>query len=89
MVKNAPYNAGDSGSIPGQGTKMPHAVGQLSLRELQLLSSRASARARVPQTTEPPRSGTRAPQLQSPQALGPCTAMTDPACLNEDPLCRD
>ena len=30
MVKNPPCNAGDSGSIPGQGTKIPHAVGQLS-----------------------------------------------------------
>ena len=26
MVKNPPYNAGDSGSIPGQGTKIPHAT---------------------------------------------------------------
>ena len=31
MVKNPPYNAGGAGSIPGQGTKIPHAVGQLSL----------------------------------------------------------
>ena len=30
MVKNLPSNAGDAGSIPGQGTKIPHAVGQLS-----------------------------------------------------------
>ena len=29
-VKNLPYNAGDVGSIPGQGTKIPHAAGQLS-----------------------------------------------------------
>ena len=32
MVKNPPYNAGDAGSIPGQGTKIPRASGQLSLR---------------------------------------------------------
>ena len=32
MVKNLPYNAGDMGSIPGQGTKIPHAAGQLSPR---------------------------------------------------------
>ena len=32
MVKNPPSNAGDAGSIPGQGTKIPHATGQLSLR---------------------------------------------------------
>ena len=31
MVKNLPCNAGDSGSIPGQGTKVSPAVGQLSL----------------------------------------------------------
>ena len=30
MVKNPPYNAGYAGSIPGQGTKTPHAAGQLS-----------------------------------------------------------
>ena len=31
VVKNPPYNAGHAGSIPGQGTKIPHAMGQLSL----------------------------------------------------------
>ena len=30
VVKNLPCNAGDAGSIPGQGTKIPRAVGQLS-----------------------------------------------------------
>ena len=30
MVKNPPSYAGDPASIPGQGTKTPHAVGQLS-----------------------------------------------------------
>ena len=29
-VKNPPSNAGDSGSTPGRGTKIPHASGQLS-----------------------------------------------------------
>ena len=32
VVKNLPSNAGDTGSIPGPGTKIPHAKGQLSLR---------------------------------------------------------
>ena len=32
VVKNPPSNAGDAGSIPGWGTKIPHAAGQLSLR---------------------------------------------------------
>ena len=31
LVKNLPSNSGDVGSIPGVGTKLPHAVGQLSL----------------------------------------------------------
>ena len=26
VVKNLPYNAGDTGSIPGQGTKILHAA---------------------------------------------------------------
>ena len=32
VVKNPPCNAGDAGSIPGQGTKIPHAIEQLSQR---------------------------------------------------------
>ena len=30
MVKNLPSNVGGSGSIPGQGTKIPYTAGQLS-----------------------------------------------------------
>ena len=30
MVKNLPSSAGDSGSVPGQKTKIPHAMGQLN-----------------------------------------------------------
>ena len=30
VVKNLPSNAGDAGLTPGQGTKIPHAAGQLS-----------------------------------------------------------
>ena len=30
VVKNPPSNEGDTGSILGQGTKLPHAAGQLS-----------------------------------------------------------
>ena len=29
-MKSLPYNAGDAVLIPGQGSKIPHAVGQLS-----------------------------------------------------------
>ena len=28
-LKNLPHNAGDAGLIPGWGTKIPHALGQL------------------------------------------------------------
>ena len=31
VVKNLPSNPGNAGSIPGWGTKLPHAVGQLNL----------------------------------------------------------
>ena len=31
MVKNPPCNAGDVGSIPGWGTKIPHVAEELSL----------------------------------------------------------
>ena len=31
VVKNRPSNAGDMGSVPGQGTEITHAVEQLSL----------------------------------------------------------
>ena len=49
MVKNPPSNAGDVGSIPGRGTKIPHAAGQLSLRatatELAHLNERENPHA--------------------------------------------
>ena len=48
VVRNPPCNAGDTGSIPGRGTKIPHAARQLS--------SRTSTR-------EPTQSGACAPQL--------------------------
>ena len=35
MVKNLPSNAGDTGSIPDGGTKIPHAAGQLSSDALE------------------------------------------------------
>ena len=42
MVKNPPWNAGVTGSIPGLRTKIPHAAGQLSPHT-------ATAEARAPQ----------------------------------------
>ena len=32
VVENPSCNSGDTGSIPGRGSKIPHAAGQLSLR---------------------------------------------------------
>ena len=58
MVRNPSCNAGDAGSIPGQGTKIPHAAGQISL---------------CAATTDPAcrNWGACVPQLQSPYALEP------------------
>ena len=53
MVKNLPCNAGDSGSIPGWGTNIPHATGQLSPQTA---------------ATEPTCSGAHAPRLEKAQA---------------------
>ena len=57
MVKNPPYNAGDAGSIPGQGTKIPRAMGQLNPHATTTEPARLNERAGVPQTTEPTRLG--------------------------------
>ena len=64
MVKNPPYNAGDVGSIPGQGTKIPYAMGQLSPHATTTELGRLNKRARVPQTTEATSPGACAPQLE-------------------------
>ena len=55
MVENPPSNAGDSGSILGQGTQSPHAV-------FHIPHSISPHRA----TTEPTRSGARSPQQEKP-----------------------
>ena len=61
MVKNLPSNAGDAGSISGQGTKIPQAAGQLSPCATTTEFARLNERACVPQTTEPMEP---APQLE-------------------------
>ena len=47
VVKNTPSNAGDAGSIPGRGTKIPHAMGQLS--PSATVTQPVCSAARVPQ----------------------------------------
>ena len=64
MVKNVPSNAGDAGSIPGQGTKIPHSAGQLRSRATTAELMHLNYRAHMPQTTEPTRSGAPVPQLE-------------------------
>ena len=51
MVKNPPFNAGDAGSIPGQGTELPHAAGQLSLHTTTREPARCSEKM-LPATTK-------------------------------------
>ena len=95
VVKHPPSNAGDAGQIPGRGTKIPHAVGQLSPHAATTEPSRF--RARVPQlesphaaTTEPACSGARAPQLErGTTTKSLCATTEDPTCHNEDPTCRN
>ena len=75
MVKNTPSNAGDAGSIPGWGTKIPHAMGQLSL----CASTREPVcrKLQSPRALEHARSGACAPQLEN------------PVCHNEEPTHRN
>ena len=72
VVKNPPANAGDVGSIPGQGTKTPHAVGQLSPRATTTELVRLNERTRVPQNY-------RAHVPRSPRAT---TRERKPTCHN-------
>ena len=64
MVKNPHSNAGDVGLIPGLGTTIPHAAGQLSPRATTIECASLNKRAHVLQTTEPTHSGARVPQLE-------------------------
>ena len=73
VVKNPPSSAGDPDSIPGQGTKIPHAAGQRSLRTTANELVRLNERVHVPQKLQSPRSralkpvrlGARTPQREA------------------------
>ena len=71
VVKNLPSNAGDTGSIPGRGTKIPHAAGQQSPRATTTGPAYHNYRA-------------HALQLQSPCVLEPAPQLEKrkPACHN-------
>ena len=64
VVKNPPSNAGDAGSIPDRGPKIPHAVRQLSPCAATTELTRPKERAHVPQTTAPMRPGACKTQLE-------------------------
>ena len=64
MVKNPLSNAGDTGSIPGGGTKIPHAVGQWIPHATTTELAHFNERTHVLQTTEPMHSGALSPQLE-------------------------
>ena len=55
MVNNPPSNAGDVGLIPGGGTKIPHAAGQLSpcatTREPKSQRNTPQATTKIPHAT--------------------------------------
>ena len=51
MVKSPPSCAGDKGSIPGQGTKIPHAMGHLS--PCDTIRKPVYSRACTPQKQKP------------------------------------
>ena len=88
MVKNPPSNAGDMGLIPGQGTKIPHATGQLSPRATTTELACLNERAHLPQSTEPTHHNYRAhaPQLEreNPHA----TSREKPVHHNKEPALR-
>ena len=83
MVKNPSCNAGDARSIPGWGTKIQHAMGQLSQHAAPTEPTGSGAHVLQLEslhttTNEPMCSGACTPQLES----NPHTAMKDPTCCN-------
>ena len=81
VVKNPPSNAGDASLIPGQGTRIPHAAGQLSPCTTTTELVHLNEGARVPQTTKPTCSvGSCAPQLERENPYA--TTREEPVCSN-------
>ena len=65
VVENLSCNAGDAGLIPGWETRIPHAMGQLSLRATSRSSCIATKlRALVPQQ-KIPRAATKTQHSQN------------------------
>ena len=94
MVRNPPSNAGDAGVIPGQGTKIPRAAGQLTLT-LQLekacvLQQKPSAakRKRKPGNTGSSASGW-GPGVTPLQLTPPWRTLYRVACVASTPWVRE
>ena len=64
VVGNAPSNAGDTGLIPGRGTRIPHAVGQLIPRATTTELTCLKYRAHAPQLERSLRAATKGLQLR-------------------------
>ena len=69
------------------GTKIPHAVGQLSPCARTTELAHLNQRARVPQTTEPMDSGASTPQLE--RKNPPAITREKPESCNEDTVRRN
>ena len=69
VVMNPPSKAGDAGSIPGQGTKIPYATGQLSL--CSAATESACSRAWVPQQESATHHNQRSPHTTTRDAHTP------------------
>ena len=77
VVKNPPCNAEDTGSIPSQGTKIPHAAGQLN--PCATTTELACRKLQSPHALEPTRHNYRA---HVPWSLCATTRERNPACHN-------
>ena len=90
VVKNPPYKAGDLGPIPRQGTKIPHAAGQLSphttTTELLHLSQSPHAANDRAHVLWNPRATTREKKTCMPQLERSPRDATKSPCHNEEPV---
>ena len=94
VVKNLPSNSGDTGLIPGRGTKISHATGQLSphgtTTELTRLNSQLESqhatnyRVHVLWSPCATTKEEKICMMQLQRSL--CATTKDLACLSEDPV---
>ena len=83
VVEDLSCNTGDTSSIPGRGTKIPHAAGQFSLCATSAEPATPQRERLSAATTESVPSGAHAPQLESPRA----TTREKLAHRSKEPTC--